>query len=310
MIYGIKLNNKIKVFTTQNKKTQEYIIKQHELIYKKGFKIDNVYQFKYIPSELISGNYLIFNLDSNIDEKINKISIIGSIYEDFGLIKNQLNLTEEPNNLKPYDTVHLNCKIKDSTKLILDNNIVKIKIYYSKETMKIYYNNIDHININQIDIELFPELVNVGTYEFKLSLESLIEKFLEKFYYSIDQVKLAIKGLTLNDSNILTNENLVSLFHQYFNFNSKSVRTVNIYTIEEILSTLSLTYSEEDVKEFYKLSLEYYLSKNNIISVNGKYKLDIKDPFINIPKETPINEIEFTNMINKKLKERSVNLTI
>ena len=52
------------------------------------------------------------------------------------------------------------------------------------------------------------------------------------------------------------------------------------------------------------------MNKNRIITDNGKYKLDIKDPFINIPKEKPMDETELTNMINQKLKERNVDLTV
>ena len=43
MIYGIKLYNKIKVFSTQNPKTTEHIVNQHKLIYKKDFTSSDVY---------------------------------------------------------------------------------------------------------------------------------------------------------------------------------------------------------------------------------------------------------------------------
>tara|TARA_B110000977_G_scaffold189849_1_gene259919 strand:- start:1029 stop:1952 length:924 start_codon:yes stop_codon:yes gene_type:complete len=304
MIYGIKLHNKIKIFNTQNSKTFEYIAKQHTLIYQKKFKINDIYLFNFIPSELILENYLIFNVDDLIDDKINKIKQIGNIYQEFGLLysqneSNKNNLVEDSINLKPYEKSQGNCEINDSIKLILDNNMVKITIYYSKETMKTYFKNIDNINQDQFDIELFPELENIGTYEFKLSLDNLKEKLLDKYYYSSSQVKLAIKGLTLNCNKVLTNEKLINIFHHNFNFEK-----VKEYSIEEILTGLSLTFSEENVKDFYKLSLEFYLSKNKIKCIDGKYTLEMKSPFVDIPKEIPIKENEFNNMINKKIKER------
>tara|TARA_B100000768_G_C11284691_1_gene381467 strand:- start:8792 stop:9727 length:936 start_codon:yes stop_codon:yes gene_type:complete len=304
MIYGIKLYNKIKIFNTQTSKTFEYIAKQHTIIYQKNFKINDIYLFNFIPNELILGNYLIFNADDMIDDKIKKIKQIGNTYQEFGLLEslsesNKINLVEDSINLKPYEKSQDNCEINDSTKLILDNNMVKITIYYSKETMKIYFKNMDNINQDNFDIELFPELENIGTYEFKLSLDNLKEKLLDKYYYSSSQVKLAIKGLTLNGNKVLTNEKLINIFHQNFNFEK-----VKEYSIEEILSRLSLTYSEENVKDFYRLSLEYYLNKNNIMCINEKYNLEMKNPFVDIPKENPIRETEFNNMINNKIKER------
>jgi hypothetical protein len=60
--------------------------------------------------------------------------------------------------------------------------------------------------------------------------------------------------LTLNCNKVLTNEKLINIFHHNFNFEK-----VKEYSIEEILTGLSLTFSEENVKDFYKLSLEFYL---------------------------------------------------
>ena len=38
--------------------------------------------------------------------------------------------------------------------------------------------------------------------------------------------------------------------------------------------------------------------------INEKYNLEMKNPFVDIPKENPIRETEFNNMINNKIKER------
>ena len=130
MIYGIKLYNKIKVFSTQNPKTIEHIVNQHKLIYKKDFTNSDVYTFKFIPSEI--GNYLIFNCDEDIDSKINKICKIGDIYEDFGLLRDTSVVKKQTSLLAPYENTQSPCEVKDSTKLILDNNMVKLNIYYSR----------------------------------------------------------------------------------------------------------------------------------------------------------------------------------
>lgn len=303
MIYGIKLYNKIKVFSTQNPKTTEHIVNQHKLIYKKDFTNSDVYTFKFIPSEIISGNYLIFNCDEDIDSKINKICKIGDIYEDFGLLRDTSVVKKQTSLLAPYENTQSSCEVKDSTKLILDNNMVKLNIYYSKETMKVYYKNIDSIEDYKLDIELFPELELVGPFEFKMSFKNLSEKLLEKYYYSIDQVKLAVQNLTLNDSRVLTNENLINVFHQYFTFDGQT----KCFSLDDILDSMTLTISEKDVREFYRLALKYYLSKNNVQVDDNKYKLSVKIPFIKIPKQKPIDEIELNNMVNQKIKERSEN---
>ena len=91
-----------------------------------------MYILKYIPGEIISGNYLIFNCDEDIDNKINKICKIGDIYEDFGLLKDTSNVKKQENLLSPYENLQFSCNVEDSTKLILDNNMVKSSIYYSK----------------------------------------------------------------------------------------------------------------------------------------------------------------------------------
>ena len=88
--------------------------------------------------------------------------------------------------------------------------------------MKVYYKNFDSIEEYKFDIDIFPELDLVGSFEFKMSFKNLSEKLLEKYYYSIDQVKLAIQNLTLNDSRVLNNENLISVFHQYFTFDGQT----------------------------------------------------------------------------------------
>ena len=80
-----------------------------------------------------------------------------------------------------------------------------------------YYNTkID--NRNTIIMEMFPELTYIGEYVFNMNLETLKEKLLNKFSYSVDQVKIEVNSLTHDDDEVLTYQKLVELFHQKFEF--------------------------------------------------------------------------------------------
>ena len=116
-------------------------------------------------------------------------------------------------------------------------------------------------------------------------------------------MKLAIQNLTLNNSRVLTNENLINIFHQYFTFDGQT----KCFSLDDILDSITFTSPKKDVREFYRLALKQYLSKNDVKVDDNKYKLSVKVPFIKIPKQKPINEIELNHMVNQKIKERSKN---
>ena len=61
---------------------------------------------------------------------MDKILLPNSLIFGGGTLKEIINLLDSLGKTKPF--------------IITDNNMVKLNIYYSKETMKVYYKNIDN----------------------------------------------------------------------------------------------------------------------------------------------------------------------
>ena len=150
-------------------------------------------------------------------------------------------------------------------------------------------------------MEMFPELTYVGEFVFNMNMETLKEKLLNKYYYSVDQVKIEVNSLTHGDDEVLTYQKLVELFHQKFEFEDEYA-----YTLDDIIDTLSI---KNDVKvvDFYKMCLKDFFDKNKIKTSENGYMLKVKTQFKKIDIDEPIPTDEFNNLLQAQMKERENN---
>ena len=304
MFYTINLGSLIKVFQSETKYSLKEIIDQHMYVYQKNFTNNDVMEFTHIPEQLITSNYISFKNENSIEENLKQLKHLSDIYNYFEINSNNETQSEKTTDISAYQPSDNVCTVSNVTELILDENKTIIDLMFNPTTMKVYYNDKDRINRNIISMEMFPELSYVGEYVFNMNLETLKEKLLNKFYYSVDQVKIEVNSLTLNDDEVLTYQKLVELFHQKFEFEDE-----HVYSLDDIIDTLSI---KNDVKvvDFYKMCLKDFLDKNQIKILENGYMLKVKTQFKKIDVDEPIPTEEFNNLLQAQMKERSDNKVV
>jgi len=300
MFYTVNLGSLIKVFQSDIKYSVKDIIEQHTSIYQKEFIKDDIIEYNHIPVELIKDNYLYFENNEKMLEKLDMLTQLSDIYKYFNIATN---LTSIKKNIsisayQPSDNV---CTVDNVNELILDENKTILDLLFNPNTMKVYYNDKDKINQNQIDMKMFPELSYIGEFIFNMNIDDLKIKLLNKYYYSVDQVKIVVNTLTLDDSEVLTYQKLIELFHQKFEFDEKLS-----YNLEEIVDNLS-TNSDIKVLKFYQMCLKDFLETNKVKMVDNKYLLNFKVHFKEISIDKPISTEEFNNLLQEQIKERGNN---
>lgn len=301
MYYIIKNDNLFKVFQSSTIYSNKTIMEQHNTIYNENISVEDIFRFSYIPSELITNHYLNFVSD---DEK-NMIEKLQQLDELFSFFK--LNKKEQENNdinqyfddMKTYESKDTICDVKDSTKLILENDI-KLDLYYNMKTMKLYYVDNKEISGFVFIKEMFPELEFLDSYSFKTTFEKVKETLLDKYYYSVEQAKMMVKSLTFDETDIMTYEKLTNLFHQFLTF-EKSDKT---YSIKDIMIVMNIYQEDSNVLNFYHKCIEDYLNKNKVKSEDNMYYLSVINPFTDINKQEPIQVDEFNKLIIKEQENR------
>lgn len=306
MYYAINQDNYVKIFKSSENYSKETIIHQYDVIYNVKLDEKDIYMFSYIPNELIKQNYLNINEDENIDDVMEKLEELSKLLSYFKLTFNPQNTNTTETNVDAYVKEDNVCDIEESTKLILEKDTLKLKIFYNMKTMKLYYYTVDNFSTFKFIPEMFPELTNVGLFTFKQPLETIQEKLFDKYYYSIEQAEMMIKNMTFNDSMVMNYENIVELFHTYFNFDSSDVK----YDINNIMNCMNMFNTDTKIMSFYETCLKDYLVKNKIKSEDNMYYLTLKNPFIDISKQEPIDVNEFNELLKKEEKERTKDLII
>tara|TARA_B110000908_G_C10263835_1_gene461688 strand:- start:825 stop:1718 length:894 start_codon:yes stop_codon:yes gene_type:complete len=297
MIYSVNLGSLTKIFYTNINYSKKDIILQHYLIYNIRLAEEAINKFYYIPNELIKDNYLKFQ----DDEKFKKLKTLSELYNYFMINEETTKHIYDSNTYEAYQPNNNVCEVNSSTKLILDENNIKLNILFNKTTMKLYHYNKDRITGVNLNMEMFPEMTYLDEYTFNMNMETLSKKLLNKYYYSVEQVKVVINNLTLTDTEILTYQKLVELFHQKFSFENKLS-----YSLDDIIENLT-NNSDIKVKEFYQICLTDFLETNKVKMSDDKYLLSPKTQFKEISKDKPINTNEFDKMVNQKLLDRQNN---
>ena len=250
MFYTVNLGSLIKVFKSDIKYQLKEIIDQHMYVYQKEFTNDDIMEFAHIPEQLIKSNYITFKNENTVEQNLEKLQHLSDIYNYFEISSINNNKPEKIINISAYQPNDNVCTANNVSELILDENKTIIDLMFNPTTMKVYYNDKDRINRNTIIMEMFPELTYVGEFVFNMNMETLKEKLLNKYYYSVDQVKIEVNTLTHDDDEVLTYQKLVELFHQKFEFEEK-----NNYNLDEIIDTLAIK-SDKKIVDFYKMCLK------------------------------------------------------
>ena len=301
MFYTVNLGSLIKVFKSDIKYQLKEIIDQHMYVYQKEFTNDDIMEFTHIPEQLIKSNYITFKNENTVEQNLEKLQHLSDIYNYFEISSINNNKPEKIINISAYQPNDNVCTANNVSELILDENKTIIDLMFNPTTMKVYYNDKDRINRNTIIMEMFPELTYVGEFVFNMNMETLKEKLLNKYYYSVDQVKIEVNTLTHDDDEVLTYQKLVELFHQKFEFEEK-----NNYNLDEIIDTLAIK-SDKKIVDFYKMCLKDFLDKNSIKSSEKGFMLKLKTQFKKIDVDEPIPTDEFDNLLQAQMKEREAN---
>jgi len=301
MFYTVNLGSLIKVFKSDIKYQLKEIIDQHMYVYQKEFTNDDIMEFTHIPEQLITSNYISFKNENTIEQNLEQLKQLSDIYSYFGINSITNTKTEKPINISAYQPNDNVCTANNVSELILDENKTIVDLMFNPTTMKVYYNDKDRINRNTIIMEMFPELTYVGEFVFNMNMETLKEKLLNKYYYSVDQVKIEVNSLTHNEDEVLTYQKLVELFHQKFEFEGE-----NSYNLDEIIDTLAI---KNDIKivDFYKMCLKDFLDKNRVKTSEEGFLLKLKTQFKKIDMDEPIPTDEFNNLLQAQMKERENN---
>tara|TARA_B110000879_G_scaffold212854_1_gene311395 strand:+ start:3605 stop:4507 length:903 start_codon:yes stop_codon:yes gene_type:complete len=300
MFYTVNLGSLIKVFQSDIKYSVKDIIEQHTSIYQKEFIKDDIIEYNHIPVELIKDNYLYFENNEKMLEKLDMLTQLSDIYKYFNIATN-LTSIKKNTNISAYQPNDNICTVDNVNELILDENKTILDLLFNPNTMKVYYKDKYKINQNQINMKMFPELSYIGEFIFNMNIDDLKVKLLNKYYYSVDQVKIVVNTLTLDDSEVLTYQKLIELFHQKFEFEEKLS-----YNLEEIVDNLS-TNSDINVLKFYQMCLKDFLETNKVKMEDNKYLLNFKVHFKEISMDKPISTEEFNNLLQEQIKEREDN---
>ena len=301
MFYTVNLGSLIKVFKSDMKYQLKEIIDQHMYVYQKEFTNDDIMEFTHIPEQLITSNYISFKNENTIEQNLEQLQNLSDIYNYFEISSINNNEPEKIINISAYQPNDNVCTANNVSELILDENKTIVDLMFNPTTMKVYYNDKDRINRNTIIMEMFPELTYVGEFVFNMNMKTLKEKLLNKYYYSVDQVKIEVSSLTHDDDEVLTYQKLVELFHQKFEFEGK-----NNYNLDEIIDTLAIK-SDTKIVDFYKMCLKDFLDKNSIKSSEKGFMLKLKTQFKKIDIDEPIPTDEFDNLLQAQMKERESN---
>ena len=300
MFYTVNLGSLIKVFQSDIKYSVKDIIEQHTSIYQKEFIKDDIIEYNHIPVELIKDNYLYFENNEKMLEKLDMLTQLSDIYKYFNIATN-LTSIKKNTNISAYQPNDNICTVDNVNELILDENKTILDLLFNPNAMKVYYKDKYKINQNQINMKMFPELSYIGEFIFNMNIDDLKVKLLNKYYYSVDQVKIVVNTLTLDDSEVLTYQKLIELFHQKFEFEEKLS-----YNLEEIVDNLS-TNSDINVLKFYQMCLKDFLETNKVKMEDNKYLLNFKVHFKEISMDKPISTEEFNNLLQEQIKEREDN---